>query len=204
MADTQEFENFSFPRERFSQELLDELAAVCPSAVVERDNEIIIRHLYTERMMTPLNLYIESCSDAELRNALDEYGNAITQLAAANIFPGDMLLKNFGITRHGRVVFYDYDEISYLTDMNFRAIPEAQTPEQEMSAEPWYSIAQNDVFPEEFRRFLFGKRRIKQLFTEMHGNLFEAEYWRSLQNNINQGDVSDVFPYRRKKRFVPH
>ena len=88
--------------------------------------------------------------------------------------------------------------------MNFRAIPEAQTPEQEMSAEPWYSIAQNDVFPEEFRRFLFGKRRIKQLFTEMHGNLFEAEYWRSLQNNINQGDVSDVFPYRRKKRFVPH
>ena len=113
-----------------------------------------------------------------------------------------MLLKNFGVTRHGRVVFYDYDEISYLTDMNFRDIPEAQTPEQEMASEPWYSVAQNDVFPEEFRRFLFGKRRIKSLFSSMHGNLFEASYWRDLQENIEHGEVSDVFPYRRKKRFV--
>ena len=103
--------------------------------------------------MTPLNLYIESCSEDDLVSALDEYGNAIAQLAAANIFPGDMLLKNFGITRHGRVVFYDYDEISYLTDMNFREIPEAQTPEQEMASEPWYSVAPQDVFPEEFRTF---------------------------------------------------
>lgn len=202
MADTQEFENLSFPRARFSPDLIQELLAVCPSAVEMNEDEIIIRHLYTERQMTPLNMYIETCSEAELVNALDEYGNAIGQLAAANIFPGDMLLKNFGITRHGRVVFYDYDEISYLTDMNFREIPEAQTPEQEMSADPWYSIAPNDVFPEEFRRFLFGKRHIKQLFTQMHGNLFEASYWRSLQQNIEQGEVSDVFPYRRKKRFA--
>ena len=201
MADTQEFENFSFPKDRFSEDLLEELFAVCPSQIYEQGDEIIIRHLYTERQMTPLNLYIEDCSEAELVNALDEYGNAIGQLAAANIFPGDMLLKNFGITRHGRVVFYDYDEISYLTEMNFREIPEPQTPEQEMAADPWYSIAQNDVFPEEFRRFLFGKRHIKQLFTEMHGNLFEAGFWRSLQDNIIEGEVSDVFPYRRKKRF---
>ena len=203
MADTQEFENLSFPKDRFSAELLAELEAVCPSALTIEGDQLIISHLYTERHMTPLNLYIENCTDAELVNALDEYGNAIGQLAAANIFPGDMLLKNFGITRHGRVVFYDYDEISYLTDMNFRHIPEAKTPEQEMSAEPWYSIAPNDVFPEEFRRFLFGKRRIKQLFSELHGNLFDADYWRSLQTNIDQGQVSDVFPYRRKKRFTP-
>jgi len=201
MADTQEFENFSFPRHRFSSELLDELRSVCSSSIIERDEQIIIRHLYTERQMTPLNLYIEDCNDTDLINALDEYGNAITQLAAANIFPGDMLLKNFGITRHGRVVFYDYDEISYLTEMNFREIPEPTTPEEEMASEPWYSIGPNDVFPEEFKRFLFGKRRIKQLFTEMHGALFEAQYWRALQDNIHQGDVSDVFPYRRKKRF---
>ena len=201
MADTQEFQNFSFPKERFDEELLAELRKVCPSALQENEDEIIIKHLYTERQMIPLNLYIESCSDAELRSALDEYGNAIAQLAAANIFPGDMLLKNFGITRHGRVVFYDYDEISYLSEMNFRKIPEPQTPEQEMASEPWYSVAAEDVFPEEFRRFLFGKRRIKELFTSMHGNLFEAEYWRSLQDAIGDGEVSDVFPYRRKKRF---
>ncbi len=201
MADTQEFENFSFPRDRFSEELLTELKAVCRSAVIEQGDELIIRHLYTERQMTPLNMYIEDCSEAELISALDEYGNAITQLAAANIFPGDMLLKNFGVTRHGRVVFYDYDEISYLTEMNFREIPEARTPEDEMSSEPWYSIAPNDVFPEEFKRFLFGKRHIKKLFTEMHGRLFEAEYWRSLQRAIDHGEFQDVFPYRRKKRF---
>ncbi len=202
MADTQEFQNFSFPKSRFAPELLEELRTVCPSSITESEDEIIIRHLYTERLMTPLNLFIEVCSDAELASALDEYGNAISQLAAANIFPGDMLLKNFGITRHGRVVFYDYDEISYLTDMNFREIPEPRTPEEEMASEPWYSVAQNDVFPEEFRKFLFGRRRIKQLFTEMHGNLFEATYWKLLQENIDQGDVSDVFPYRRKKRFI--
>ena len=201
MADTQEFENFSFPKHRFDDELLQELRTVCPSAIVEQGDELIIKHLYTERQMTPLNLYIEDCSEAELHSALDEYGNAISQLAAANIFPGDMLLKNFGVTRHGRVVFYDYDEISYLTEMNFRNIPEAQTPEQEMASEPWYSVAPEDVFPEEFRRFLFGKRKIKQLFSGMHGNLFEAEYWRTLQDNIIKGEVTDVFPYRRKKRF---
>ena len=201
MADTQEFENFRFPKSRFSRELLEELYTVCRSQVYEEGDELIIRHLYVERQMIPLNLYIENCTDAELTNALDEYGNAIGQLAAANIFPGDMLLKNFGITRHGRVVFYDYDEISYLTDVNFREIPQAQTPEQEMASEPWYSVAPNDVFPEEFRRFLFGRRQIKRLFTELHGNLFEAEFWRSLQQNIDHGEVSNVFPYRRKKRF---
>jgi len=132
---------------------------------------------------------------------LDEYGNAIEQLAAANIFPGDMLLKNFGITRHGRVVFYDYDEISYLSEMNFREFPEPQTPEQEMASEPWFTVGARDVFPEEFRRFLFGKRHIKALFTQMHGNLFEASYWGALQQAIGSGEFSDVYPYRRKKRF---
>jgi isocitrate dehydrogenase kinase/phosphatase len=194
MADTQEFENFCFPKERFS--------SVCPSALEVGTDTIIIKHLYTERRMTPLNMYIEDCSDDDLVNALDEYGNAIQQLAAANIFPGDMLLKNFGVTRHGRVVFYDYDEISYLTDMNFRAIPEPRTPDEEMSAEPWYSIGVNDVFPEEFRRFLFGRRRIKDLFTQLHGELFEAEHWRSLQQGINDGEYPDLYPYRRKKRFI--
>ena len=201
MADTQEFENFRFPRARFDPELLDELQRVAASRVTLTDDEVLIAHLYTERLMTPLNLHIERAEEASLKSALDEYGNAIKQLAAANIFPGDMLLKNFGVTRHGRVVFYDYDEICYLTEVNFRHIPQPQTPEQEMSAEAWYSVGPNDVFPEEFRRFLFGRRAIKDLFTQMHGELFDPDFWQSLQQDINGGTIHDVFPYRRKKRF---
>jgi len=204
MADTQEFSNFVFPRHRFSDELIQELKEVASSKVTIREDTIVITHLYTERQMTPLNIHIDSASDEDLHNALDEYGNAIKQLATANIFPGDMLLKNFGITRHGRVVFYDYDEICYLTDMNFRDIPEPRTPEQEMASEPWYSIAQNDVFPEEFRRFLFGKPDIKKKFIDMHGEIFEPQFWRDAQLNIERGLVTDVFPYRRKKRFIRH
>lgn len=202
MADTQEFQNLILPRARFNAELIEELQREAASSVEITDTEVKISHVYTERLMTPLNLFIEQADEQAIAEALDEYGNAIKQLAAANIFPGDMLLKNFGITRHGRVVFYDYDEICYLTDVNFREIPKPETPEQEMAAEPWYTVGPNDVFPEEFRRFLFGKPWVKQMFEEMHGELFDPDYWRGLQAAIEHGRVMDVFPYRRKKRFI--
>ena len=202
MADTQEFENLALPLDRFDPELLEELLRVAGSCVSVQGDKVRIRHVYTERLMIPLNLYIEDADPGALDGALDEYGNAIKQLAAANIFPGDMLLKNFGITRHGRVVFYDYDEICYLTDVNFRAIPEPRTPEEEMSAEVWYSVGADDVFPEEFRRFLFGRPAIKRRFTELHGELFDPRYWQRLQREILDGQVMDVYPYRRKKRFI--
>ncbi len=204
MADTQEFQNLILPRQRFSADLIEELERQAASSVEITAEHVKIRHVYTERLMTPLNMFIDEADDDAVREALDEYGNAIKQLAAANIFPGDMLLKNFGITRHGRVVFYDYDEICYLSDVNFREVPKPETPEQEMAAEPWYTVAPNDVFPEEFRRFLFGKPHIKKMFEEMHGELFDPAYWRSLQDAIARGRVMDVFPYRRKKRFVRH
>ena len=151
--------------------------------------------------MTPLNMYIEQCSDEELDNALDEYGNAIKQLAAANIFPGDMLLKNFGITRHGRVVFYDYDEIAYLTDMDFRDLPEPDDPDYQTITEPWDADSPLCAYPARFRRFLHSKRDIELRFSELHGEIFTPQYWRELQRNIAAGEISDVFPYRRKKRF---
>jgi isocitrate dehydrogenase kinase/phosphatase len=204
MADTQEFQNLILPRARFSDELIEELKKECASSVEITDTAVKIRHVYTERLMTPLNMFIETADPQALTEALEEYGNAIKQLAAANIFPGDMLLKNFGITRHGRVVFYDYDEICYLTDVNFRKMPEPGTPEQEMASEPWYTVAPNDVFPQEFRRFLFGKPHVKQMFVDMHGELFDPAYWQGLQRAIVQGRVMDVFPYRRKKRFARH
>jgi isocitrate dehydrogenase kinase/phosphatase len=204
MADTQEFVRFALPRSRFAPELIEELTTVAASSITLQDDLVIIEHLYAERLMTPLNLYLETASDEQIREVLDEYGNAIKQLAAANIFPGDMLLKNFGVTRHGRVVFYDYDEICYLTDVNFRPLPTPHTIEEEFAAEAWYGIGPRDVFPEEFRRFLFGRPDIKRMFVQMHGELFDPAYWQRLQDAISQGEVMDVFPYRRKKRFVRH
>ena len=201
MADTQEYRHFSFPRHRFSDELIHELLTIAPSIVTVTDDDVIIEHLYMERRMIPFNIYIETANDADLRYAVNEYGNAIKQLAAANIFPGDMLFKNFGVTRHKRVVFYDYDEITYMNEMNFRTIPEPRYPEDEMAAEPWYSVGINDVFPEEFRTFLLINPKVKTLFNELHQDLFEASYWQHLQNNISQELYPDVFPYHARHRL---
>ena len=198
MADTQEFADFRFPLSKFDPECLAELLEVAPSTVQVEGDVVLVRHCWTERRMTPLNIYLEHANEAQVRDALEEYGLAIKQLAAANIFPGDMLLKNFGVTRHGRVVFYDYDEICYLTEVNFRKIPEARYPEDEMSSEPWYSVGPLDVFPEEFPPFLFVDIRQRRLFNQLHGDLFTAEYWQGLQAAIREGKVIDVFPYRRK------
>jgi len=200
MADTQEFADFRFPRAKFDPDCLAELLEVAPSTVALEGDTVLIRHCWTERRMTPLNLYLEQASEAQVLEALEDYGLAIKQLAAANIFPGDMLLKNFGVTRHGRVVFYDYDEISYLTEVNFRHIPPPRYPEDEMSGEPWYSIGPHDVFPEEFPPFLFADIGQRRLFSRLHGELYDADYWKGLQEAIRAGKVIDVFPYRRKGR----
>ncbi|NIY49471.1 bifunctional isocitrate dehydrogenase kinase/phosphatase [Cedecea colo] len=201
MADTQEFENFVLDKSQISAPLLALLYQEVPEKLTDLGGRIVISHLYIERRMVPLNLWLESAEGQQLRDAVEEYGNAIRQLAAANIFPGDMLFKNFGVTRHGRVVFYDYDEICYMTEVNFRDIPPPRFPEDEMSAEPWYSVSPGDVFPEEFRHYLCADPRIRPLFDEMHGELFRADFWRALQKRIRNGHVEDVYAYRRRQRF---
>lgn len=206
MADTLEYSNVAFPRSRFSDELLAELKSVAPSLVEEDGDQIIVRHLYIERRMTPLNLWLtdaEAAGDEEkIEHGVREYGNAIKDLVAANIFPGDMLYKNFGVTRQGRVVFYDYDEIEYITDCNFRDIPAPRNEEDEMSAEPWYSIAKNDVFPEQFGVFLLGNPRVRHYFMKHHADLLTAAYWREKQERIQEGQIEDVFPYPQEIRFI--
>ena len=201
MADTQEFTNLAFARERFSDELMEELRKVAPSMIEEHGKALVIKHVYVERRMIPLNLYLQSASDEQLQAVMDEYGNAIKQLAAADIFPGDMLLKNFGVTRHGRVVFYDYDEIVPLTECNFRKIPEPRTEAEEMASKPWYTVGPNDIFPEEFRLFFSGNQRARKVFDEIHSDLYEASFWQNLQETIRSGHVEDFFPYRRELRF---
>jgi isocitrate dehydrogenase kinase/phosphatase len=204
MADMHEFRNLAFPLERFSKDLLDELQRECASQVEIRGRALILGHVYVERRMTPLNLYLQHADDEQLRNVMDEYGNAIKQLAAANIFPGDMLLKNFGVTRHGRVVFYDYDELIPLTDCHFRRIPPPRDEYDEMAGAPWYDVGPNDIFPEEFRRFFSGNQRARQIFDELHPEIYDPNFWTHLQQQIVTGVVHDVFPYRKKQRFPRH
>lgn len=201
MADTQEFHVFEFPRNRFDPGLLEELLRYCAASVKVEADKVVISHLYTERMMTPLNLYIQRCGDFELSQVIDDYGYAIKDLAAANIFPGDMLLKNFGVTRHGRVVFYDYDEICYLTDVNFRTMPGRQDGNAMGQAEAWFDVGEYDVFPEEFATFLFPDDDMQNRFRRHHADLFTAEGWQEIQTQVREGRISDVYPYPQQERL---
>jgi isocitrate dehydrogenase kinase/phosphatase len=204
MADTLEFSNAALPKNRFDPELLAEIKREAPSLIEDDGHDIIIRHLYIERRMEPLNIHLERTQHTDLtalENAIKDYGTAIKELATANIFPGDMLWKNFGMTRYGRVVFYDYDEIEYMTDCNFRKIPPAPNEEVEMSGEVWYPVARNDVFPEEFATFLLGSPMVRQVFLKHHRDLLSAEFWQETQRKILAGHQEDFFPYPLAMRF---
>ncbi|MDD5324466.1 MAG: bifunctional isocitrate dehydrogenase kinase/phosphatase [Polaromonas sp.] len=217
MADTQEYTLVAFPRDRFDDELIAEIEEFAPSQleISDRDGdgqlEVIIKHVYIERRMIPLNIYLQEAFDAgvdepaakgQIERAVIEYGNAIKDLVAANIFPGDMLWKNFGITRHGKVVFYDYDEIEYVTDCKFRKVPAPRNAEEEMSGEVWYSVGPRDIFPETFEPFLLGNPAVREAFMKHHADLLDAAFWQSHQERIRAGYVFDVFPYEQGKRFA--
>ena len=205
MADTLEFSNVLFPLKRFDDEVLRELHKLAPSCFEIDGDQLIIKHLYIERRMEPLNIHLERMERTDnlagLEHAIREYGSAIREMALANIFPGDLLWKNFGITRFGRVVFYDYDEIEYLTDCNFRRIPPAPDFETEMSGEIWYAVGRNDVFPEEFATFLLASPVVRKIFRKHHENLLSPDFWQEAQQKIREGHVEDFFPYPPELRF---
>lgn len=201
MADTWEYSQVALPRERFSETLLQELRQEVPSLLEEDEDRVVLRHVYIERRMTPLNLYLRRAGDSALEAAIEGYGDAIRELAAANIFPGDMLYKNFGVTRLGRVVFYDYDEIQHMTEMNFRVIPPAPNEEAELSGEPWYPVDVNDVFPEEFQYFLLGDPRVKAAFLKHHADLLDPAWWQACRTRVAQGRLDDIFPYSADRRL---
>ena len=216
MADTLEYSSVAFPRARFEESLIAEILEFAPSQIEFITNpdtqreEVIIKHLYIERRMIPLNMYLQEAfdnphtdsGDRKIERSVIEYGNAIKDLVAANIFPGDMLSKNFGVTRNGKVVFYDYDEIEYITDCNFRKVPQARNEEDEMSGEVWYPVGKYDVFPETFAPFLLGNPRVKAAFMRHHADLLEADYWQRAKEAIQAGYLHDVFPYEQSKRFA--
>ncbi|MDO6438470.1 bifunctional isocitrate dehydrogenase kinase/phosphatase [Cyclobacterium sp. 1_MG-2023] len=203
MADTHEFENFRFPLNRIDPLLMKELKTNVNSLLSIEGDTLVIKHLYIERRLRPLNLYLETCSLEEAKHAVDEYAKAILQMAQANIFPGDMMTKNFGVTRQNRVIFYDYDEIEFLHTMNFRAKPKPQTYDQIYASRPWYEVKENDVFPEDFKRFMIGRQDVKAYFIENNPELFDPEYWSGIQSKLRKGELIHAFPYTESMRFRP-
>jgi isocitrate dehydrogenase kinase/phosphatase len=195
LVDAQEFKRMRFPRTRFAPELLEELFSETGSTVHADGDDLVFDHLYIERRMTPLNLYLRSASPEAAEHAVLDYGQCIRDLAYTNIFAGDLLLKNFGVTRHGRVIFYDYDELCQLTDCRFRDMPQATNPEDEMRDEAWFYVGDNDVFPETFLRFLAFDDAQRAAFLRVHAEVLTGSFWRTVQRRLIDGEVLEVVPY---------
>jgi isocitrate dehydrogenase kinase/phosphatase len=200
LVDAQDYEHLAFPAERFSPEVLEELRRECASSVEIGVRTVAVKHVYAERRVAPLNLFIREADEWTARQAILDFGRAMKDLAATNTFPGDMLTKNFGVTRHGRVIFYDYDELTRVTDCVFRDMPTA-TGDEEMAGEAWFYVGENDIFPEEFLPFLGLQGRLREVFLQVHGDLLTGRYWREVQERLRAGEIGDIFPYREEQRL---
>ena len=201
LVEAHAFEYLKFDRCWFSDELLDELLREAAEMVEVVQDEVILRHAYVERRVTPLDIYLPEAEPSAAASAVIDYGKAIKDLAVSNIFPGDMLLKNFGVTRHRRVVFYDYDELCPLIDCHFRKLPPPRTTEDELESDPWFFVDENDVFPEEFPRFLGLAPDLLEVFMEHHSDLFDVEFWQKAQAAIRGGEIISVLPYLSQHRL---
>jgi isocitrate dehydrogenase kinase/phosphatase len=200
LADAQEFERLEFSRRCFPEPLLAYLLETASESVRVEGDQVVLVHCYTERRVTPLNVWMRRADAWAARAAILDYGNAIKDLAGANIFTGDMLLKNFGVTRHGRVIFYDYDELALLTECNFRRMPLPPSLEAEMAAEPWFHVGEHDVFPEEFAVFLVPPGELRETFLRSHADLLGVDFWQGMQQRLAAGELPDVFPYAQERR----
>lgn len=195
LIDAQEFEHLAFARHRFDPDLLAELQDVAADSIEVDDEQVVVRHAYVERRVHPLNMYLQQTDPVAARVAVVDYGNACKDMAASNIFPGDMMLKNYGVTRHGRVVFYDYDELRLLTGCRFRTMPEPRDDIEEMAAEPWYGVEENDVFPEEFAQFLGLSGDQRATFMEHHADLLDVAFWQRTKERLQAGERIEIVPY---------
>ena len=201
LVDAQEFENLTFARDRFDDDLLEELQRECSRTVTITDTEVVLGHVYTERRVYPLDLYLREMAPDRAMAAAIDYGNAIKDLAAANIFPGDLFPKNFGVTRLGSVVFYDYDELALLSEVNFRPLPPPRDDADEMLDQPWFSVGADDVFPEEFGTYLRYPPVVGEVFAENHPEIATLDFWQSMKQRNRAGDFPDFFPYPSELRL---
>ncbi|MEA2002366.1 MAG: bifunctional isocitrate dehydrogenase kinase/phosphatase [Actinomycetota bacterium] len=201
LIDAHEFEHMRFSRTRFNEDLLAELEDLASRSVTVGEDVVTLHHVYVERKVIPLDIYLRESNPVKARAAVVDYGRAIKNLAMSDIFPGDMLLKNFGVTGSGRVVFYDYDELSSVTECNFRELPQTGDPDREMSADPWFGVGDSDIFPEEFRNFLGIRGELREVLEQHHGDLFGVRFWQRVQHRIEAGEVIEIFPYKRSRRL---
>jgi isocitrate dehydrogenase kinase/phosphatase len=199
LVDAQEFKRLEFPRARFSEAVIAELQQEAANTVHMDENTLVIHHVYIERRLTPLNVYLRTASCEEAVQAVIDYGQCIRDLAVTNIFAGDLLLKNFGVTRHGRVIFYDYDELCAVSDCRFRDVPPPRDFDDEMRAEAWFHVNDNDVFPETFIQFLGFDAGLKKAFLRAHSEILTARWWREIQQRLLDGEVLEVLPYHRHR-----
>lgn len=199
LVDAQEFKRLTFDRNRFSQPVLDELLTENANSVIADENTLTIKHLYLERRITPLNLYLNDADPEHAKDIVSDYGQAIKDLSRCNIFPGDLLLKNFGVSRHERVIFYDYDELCLVTDCNFRRIPKPRHDAEEFSSEVWYDVGSNDIFPEQFVSFLGLSGELLAHLKSRHGEILTAEYWQQVKERLQAGEVLDFAPYNQSR-----
>jgi isocitrate dehydrogenase kinase/phosphatase len=200
LVDAQEYRRLSFELARFEPKLRDALLEECSRNCSVEGEQLLIEHLYIERRLVPLNLFLLEAAPDEAARAVIDYGQAVRDLASSNIFAGDLLMKNFGVTRHGRVIFYDYDEVVFVTDCNFRPLPESAYPEDEMSAEPWFFVGQNDVFPEEFIKFFGFNTELQNVFRKYHAELLSHGWWSGMKQRLEDGETIEVLPYSAKSR----
>lgn len=200
LVDAQEYRRLSFDLARFEPGLRESLLRECSRNCSVQGEQLLIEHLYIERRLVPLNLFLHDAAAGDAARAVIDYGQALRDLASSNIFAGDLLMKNFGVTRHGRVIFYDYDEVTFVTDCTFRALPESPYPEDEMAAEPWYFVGANDVFPEEFIRFFGFDRALQEVFRTYHAELLSHEWWSRIKSRLQDGETIEVLPYSVRSR----
>ncbi len=201
LVDAQQFRYLRFPRRQFAPEILQELLTTCASSLIEDGDDLIISHLYVERRLRPLNLLLQEAPDELKHRAIVDYGQAIRDLAMSNIFPGDLLLKNFGITRHGRAIFYDYDELCLVTECRFREMPSASDAAEESHHGAWYYVGDNDVFPEQFIEFLGLDDSLRTALLDEHGEIFTVRWWLDVQKHLAGGEPYDLPPYPQSVRL---
>lgn len=201
LIDAQEYRHLEFDRDRFDEHLIAELTTECSRSVRVDDKRILVRHCFVQRRVRPLDLYLREASDEEAEAMALDYGQAIKDLARSNLFPGDLFLKNFGVTRSRRCVFYDYDEVSLITELRFRRIPAARSEEEEFADTPWYPVEPGDVFPEHFPRFIDLSPKHQEVFARAHGELFDPDWWRELQDRLRRDPAGDVQPYPERARL---
>ncbi len=195
LVDVQEFEHLEFDRDRFDETLLENLLKESADSVRVEGDQVIIKHLYIERRLTPLNLYLKQVPEEKAHEAIMDFGECLKELARNNIFPGDLLIKNFGVTRHGRIAFYDYDELTFITECNFRELPQSED-DGEYGGEPSFYVGENDIFPEEFMTFLGLRGTHREVFLKHHADILTPAFWNEIKSRIKAGEVLDIFPYR--------